>query len=128
MTLRIRLPHYDTIGSSLESKYPPLDVFGESAPLHEEVIREMAFTPGEKLTEPIGLYDVQARYETVNHPAHYNQGKVEVIDVVEDLLFNRGNAIKYLLRAGHKPGSSELEDLRKALFYVQREIGRLENG
>lgn len=65
------------------------------------------------------------RLETVNHPRHYTKSPsgVECIDVVEWLPFNVGNAIKYLWRSEHKNG---MEDLRKALWYVQREIDRLQ--
>ena len=49
----------------------------------------------------------------------------EVIDITEQLNFNRGNAVKYILRAGFK--DDEMEDLRKAQFYINREIKRLEN-
>ena len=69
-----------------------------------------------------------AEPERVDHPAHYQVGGVEVIDLVEHLPFNRGNAIKYIARAGRKPGADELEDLRKAAWYVQREIERVERG
>lgn len=64
------------------------------------------------------------RRETVNHPKHYNShpSGVECITIVEHMTFNIGNAIKYLWRAGHKNG---VEDLRKAAWYVQREIERL---
>lgn len=65
--------------------------------------------------------------ENVNHPSHYNTGKIEVIDFIEDksLNFNRGNAIKYIVRAGLKNKETEIEDLRKAEFYVKREIERI---
>lgn len=61
--------------------------------------------------------------DTVNHPLHYNQGKFEVIDVIEDwkLDFNLGNAVKYIARAEHK-GKRE-EDLKKALWYLERALG-----
>ena len=66
--------------------------------------------------------------DTVNHPTHYNVGRIEVIDAIEAWGlgegFNRGNAIKYIARAGHK--DSEIEDLKKAAWYIQREIERLE--
>lgn len=64
--------------------------------------------------------------ETVNHPPHYNQGTIECIDVIEMLAlnFNRGSALKYLWRAGHK--GDELDDLRKAAWYLSREIRRIE--
>lgn len=63
--------------------------------------------------------------EMVNHPSHYNQGKYEVIDVIEDwhLGFNLGNAIKYIGRCGHKDDS--VQELEKAKWYIQREIDRL---
>jgi hypothetical protein len=63
----------------------------------------------------------------VDHPSHYNSGKIEVIDAIEDwdLNFSRGNAIKYIARAGLKDKGTEIEDLQKALWYIQREIKRL---
>ena len=62
--------------------------------------------------------------EAINHPSHYADGKIEVIDFIEDkkLNFNLGNVIKYVARAGKKDKSKELEDLQKALWYLQREI------
>lgn len=56
------------------------------------------------------------------HPKHYNTGKYEVIDVIEDwkLGFNLGNVVKYLARADHK--GTPTPDLYKALFYLNREI------
>jgi hypothetical protein len=65
--------------------------------------------------------------DAVNHPAHYNVGKFEVVDVIADwkLNFNRGNAVKYIARAGHKDPSKEVEDLEKAMFYLRHEIATL---
>jgi hypothetical protein len=65
--------------------------------------------------------------DVVNHPSHYTDGKIEVIDYIEDkkLNFNLGNAIKYISRAGKKDKSKEVEDLEKAVFYINREINRL---
>ena len=64
--------------------------------------------------------------DTVNHPKHYNLSPsgVECITVVEHMSFNVGNAMKYLWRADEK--GAPIEDLRKALWYVQREIERRE--
>lgn len=66
--------------------------------------------------------------DVVNHPSHYTDGKIEVIDFIEDkgLNFHRGNAVKYIARAGKKDKSKEVEDLRKAVWYLNREIERLE--
>lgn len=63
----------------------------------------------------------------VDHPSHYNSGKIEVIDAIEDwnLNFSRGNAVKYVARAGLKEKETEIEDLEKAIWYIQREIQRL---
>jgi Protein of unknwon function (DUF3310) len=64
--------------------------------------------------------------EAVNHPSHYNVGKIEVIDAIEDwgLGFSLGNAVKYIARAQHK--GNQLQDLKKAEWCVSREIARLE--
>ena len=63
--------------------------------------------------------------DSVNHPKHYTFGKFEVIDVIEDwkLGFCLGNTIKYIARSPHK--GSQIEDLRKAQWYLAREIDRL---
>jgi hypothetical protein len=66
--------------------------------------------------------------DLVNHPPHYNQhpSGVECIDIVEHFSFNVGNAIKYLWRAGLK--FDELEDLKKAAWYINRELERRQRG
>ena len=63
--------------------------------------------------------------EWVRHPSHYNQGKIEVIDAIEDwgLDFNGGNVVKYVARHPHKENA--LEDLKKAKFYLDRMISKL---
>ena len=60
----------------------------------------------------------------VEHPSHYNRhpSGVECIDVVQHMGFNVGNAVKYLWRADHK--GKAVEDLEKALQYIQFEIAR----
>jgi len=64
----------------------------------------------------------------VSHPAHYTQyGNIEVIQLTEHLNFCRGNAVKYIARAGAKDPFKEIEDLEKAIWYIQREIGRLQS-
>lgn len=64
--------------------------------------------------------------DIVNHPAHYTAYKgLEVIDLTEQMMFNRGNAVKYIARAGLKDPSKEVEDIEKAIWYCQREIGRI---
>lgn len=65
------------------------------------------------------------KHDSVNHPAHYTEhpSGVECIAISEHYNFNIGNAIKYLWRAGLK--GSQVEDLQKARWYVDREIQRL---
>lgn len=65
--------------------------------------------------------------DPVNHPKHYNihPSGIECIQVTEHMSFNLGNAVKYIWRAGIK-NSDHKEDLQKALWYIQREIKRLE--
>jgi len=79
------------------------------------------------LDEAVEVLENFPRLESdlVNHPPHYrsNPSGVECIDVTEHMNFNVGNAVKYLWRAGSK--DDELVDLRKARWYVDREIQRL---
>lgn len=62
--------------------------------------------------------------EAINHPSHYNQGKIEVIEFIEDkkLGFHLGNTVKYVCRAGLKDPSKTIEDLKKAEWYLKRFI------
>ncbi len=66
--------------------------------------------------------------DPVNHPSHYTFGKIEVIEVIDDwrLGFYEGQVVKYIGRAKHK--GSELEDLKKAQWYLNRliELGERE--
>ena len=71
------------------------------------------------------MFEIEEK-EMVDHPSHYNQG-IETIDYIESwsMNFNTGNVIKYVTRAGYK--NDQLEDLKKAMWYLQREIDRMEN-
>ena len=64
--------------------------------------------------------------DPVNNPAHYTNhpSGIECIQVTEHMNFNRGNAVKYLWRCGDK--GEPVEDLRKAIWYLEREIARLQ--
>lgn len=65
--------------------------------------------------------------DMVNHPAHYTDGKIEVIEYIEDkkLGYCLGNAVKYISRAGKKNPDKEIEDLQKAAWYINRRIQEL---
>ena len=79
--------------------------------------------PSPKQSEPSSSSDSKP-HDPVNHPKHYTShpSGVECIQIVEHMNFNLGNAVKYLWRASEKNG---VEDLRKAAWYVNREIERL---
>jgi len=76
--------------------------------------------------EPPQIYNVKvpAPYDSVSKPAHYNRGKIDTRDFITDqkLNYNRGAAIKYVVRAGFKDPTKEIEDLEKAVNYLQHEI------
>lgn len=65
--------------------------------------------------------------DPVSHPSHYTSRVpgIECIQVTEHFNFNRGNAIKYIWRAGEKNQEKEIEDLEKAAWYINREIQRM---
>lgn len=76
------------------------------------------------------LFGKDKTEDVVNRPSHYTDGKIEVIDYIEDkkLGFCLGNAIKYISRAGKKDPSKEVEDLNKAIWYIKRRIKEIEEG
>ena len=79
---------------------------------------------------PKGTQTSTTGNDPVNHPSHYTDGKIEVIDYIEDKKFGYclGNAIKYISRAGKKSKATEIEDLQKAVWYINRRISELTNG
>ena len=74
--------------------------------------------------------------DNINHPSHYTShpSGIECIDIAEHHVFCIGNAIKYLWRAGLKSEDGiskkekQIEDLKKAIWYIKREIKHLSNG
>jgi len=66
----------------------------------------------------------EVKSDDPTNPAHYTTGKWEVIDFIEDkqLGFHLGNSVKYICRAGKKDASKYVEDLRKSVWYLDREI------
>ena len=66
--------------------------------------------------------------DDVNHPVHYNvhPSGIECIEVARHMTFNVGNAIKYMWRAGLKGGEPSVKDIKKAIWYLNDEVKRLE--
>ena len=89
-----------------------------------------------KFWRPYEVPNVKAPDDKVNHPSHYTWLKdlcgVEVIDITRHMDFNLGNSIKYILRSGHKKEEGytdkqkTIEDLKKAIWYIEDEIKMLE--
>jgi hypothetical protein len=81
------------------------------------------FSSDKSIAQQIKMFEPKP--DPVNNPAHYTVGGIETIDFIEakKLGYNLGNVIKYLTRADHK--GNKLEDLRKAQWYLTREINSL---
>ena len=73
---------------------------------------------------PVSEIDMESFSDPANYPSHYTQYLgLEVIDLTEQMNFNKGNAVMYITRSGFK--SNEIEDLEKAAWYIAREISRV---
>jgi hypothetical protein len=90
--------------------------------------QQMSLTTGAK---PLNTVERAAMAQTiidnVNHPSHYKTGGIETIDFIEakQLTYNLGNVVKYITRAGIKDQAKHIEDLEKAVWYLNREIQNL---
>lgn len=73
-------------------------------------------------------YLKENKMEQVNHPKHYNShpSGIECITIARHHNFNIGNVFKYLYRAGLKDGNSNIQDLEKAMWYLDDEIKRVQ--
>lgn len=95
--------------------------FGEPKDVYEEIV---------KAAEE-GHAAAQARLQAangdpVNHPTHYTvYPGIEIIQLTRHMNFNRGNAVKYVARAGLKSQTTEIQDLEKAIWYLKDEIAML---
>lgn len=89
---------------------------------------------GDFISNPDVCEEAYKIIKSVDHPSYYNKGKIEVADFIADqkLNFDRGNAVKYVCRAGSKDPEKEIQDLEKAIWYINHEIkmlkGETDNG
>lgn len=74
------------------------------------------------------IEDLEPGYDPVTKPEHYTSGGIEVIDFIEAIGvgYHLGNVIKYVSRAGKKSQDTRLQDLKKAQWYLNREIEKEE--
>lgn len=87
-----------------------------------EIVQQMS----KKRGRPAKQLSSSSSHDPVDSPAHYTAGGIETIDYIEakELNYHLGNVVKYVSRAGKK--NEMLEDLKKAKWYLNREIQRLE--
>ena len=95
--------------------------------LTDETMGKMIETMHAKLNASL-KQEAATAPDLINHPPHYTSGGIETIDVIEawGLGFALGNCVKYISRAGKKDPAKALEDLKKARWYLDREIKNLE--
>jgi D-alanyl-D-alanine carboxypeptidase len=98
---------YEISKGRREQRWKTLELLGSDTSIKEAIT----------MTEPVA--------DPVNHPAHYKVGGIETIDFIEakSLGYNLGNVVKYVTRSDHK--DNRLQDLEKARWYLDREIGNL---
>lgn len=137
----VNCPACRDLSNKPKNKVPPKDNKSKKVDESAPVISKMETTESYINSESVqGLYDctddVKGQYvstdkkhnqipNVIDHPSHYNRGKIEVIDFIEDqgLSFHLGNVIKYVARAGSK--GDKLEDLKKARWYLDRYINEV---
>lgn len=101
---------------------------GEYCPIHTRYDASFAEPPKSPPKPPenwqVERRNIEHPNDPVHRPAHYTQGKIEVIDFIEDqkLEYHLGNVVKYICRAGKKDPSKVVEDLEKARWYLDRKI------
>nr|DAU57216.1 MAG TPA: nucelotide kinase [Caudoviricetes sp.] len=119
--------------SEPKQKVLPKDNQSEKVDESAPVISKMETTMKDIIIKKDDIKDISVTTDkkhnpisnVIDHPSHYNRGKIEVIDFIEDqgLSFHLGNVIKYIARAGSK--GDKLEDLKKARWYLDRYINEV---
>ena len=113
---------YNNLDSSI---HPCCDCFGNDKWVRRDLyIRDASMTLGEAIKEWV---DVKEENDVVNKPKHYTEhpSGIECIQITEHMGFNLGNAVKYIWRCDLKRDA--IEDLKKAKWYIDREIDRREH-
>ena len=100
----------------------PIEEVGEASEKCKQAVDNLRNAVRESIKNQL------TKADNVNHPSHYTDGNIEVIDYIEDkkLNYHLGNVVKYVSRAGKKDASKTLEDLKKARWYLDRYITKLE--
>lgn len=118
-------------GGVIDMDAPCHDIICDDCPFTGTNVKGMSCynnTPSDNYKiaqKQLRIYECKSKFkqdDNVNSPTHYNIGKIEVIEAIEDwkLNFNLGNAIKYIARCEHK--ENKKQDLEKAKWYIEREL------
>jgi len=112
--------YWDKVDAKFGSKSNKRQV--RLTPTQVVLAKKLGISNEQYAREITALFDC-SKTDPVNHPPHYRDGGIEVIDFIEskDLNYRLGNVIKYVSRAGKKD-SDPVQDLEKAAWYLQREI------
>ena len=118
------------VAKKAKANWKTIALASSGIPFYEDSVTDTTPKRMAQLAYEAGVAKAKLRMEgdrgdAVNHPAHYKVGGIETIDFIEakKLGYNLGNVIKYLTRADHK--GNKIEDLRKAQWYLTREINSL---
>lgn len=118
--------HVGDVGEVMDvDEHATYPYFVEVDGQRSDYFKDSELRPADIFAQDTEVSAIADAVDVVNHPPHYNRFPVEVINITEQLDFNRGNAVKYLARAGFKEGVDEMEDLSKAAWYVNRAIEKL---
>ena len=126
--LRPALKFLEGRAQAVKEDWKQLGLFSSDVPMVKDTVTKLSPNRMAQLAYEAGKAKFRMegdRADAVNHPAHYKVGGIETIDFIEakKLGYNLGNVVKYITRADHK--DNKLEDLRKAQWYLTREINSL---
>jgi hypothetical protein len=112
-------------GRPTPKKWETLHISSSNNSVEKLMQMELAYQAAKGRIRNPQIEMLEPKSDPVNHPAHYKIGGIETIDFIEAkrLNYNMGNAVKYITRADHK--NNRLQDLEKARWYLDREIGNL---
>jgi len=126
---RRRYEELQKLGNEMNKDHPG-DFDGDNVERQLHALQEATPPTEERITirKTLQYLNLKNEEDAVNHPSHYTAYHgLEIIDLTEQMNFNKGNAVKYICRAGLKDPDKEIEDLEKASWYLRREIARIQS-
>ncbi len=113
----VKIPYSQRVANACQATQI---LFGQGAAKDVDTVNRV----NEEFYRSDAVDDLKHITDSVRHPKHYNTGKIEVIEFLEDqrLGLHLGNVVKYVCRAGRKDKATRIEDLEKGAWYLQRKI------